>query len=91
MTTEITLFSQHTTLAIVAEAVSVETKILTAESEKALVVVEALVLREVLLVSIVLTVLIMLLKIKITASSKHDMQHFLTFQIMFRMSIYMPE
>jgi hypothetical protein len=74
----------------VAEAVSVETKILAAESEEALVVVEALVLGEVPVVGVVLAVPIMLPKVEIAASSKHDMRHFLAFQTTFEMSIYTP-
>jgi hypothetical protein len=86
MTTEITLFSRHTTLAVVGEAISLETKILAAESEEALAVVEALVLGEVPVVGVVLAVPIMLLKVEFTTSSS-DMRHFLAFPTTFEMSI----
>jgi hypothetical protein len=74
-TTEITIFSPHTTLAVVAE-------------EEALVpeVVEALAIGEAPAIGVVLTVP-MLPKVKIAASSKHDTPSFMAFLTTFGMSI----
>jgi hypothetical protein len=81
-----TIFSRHTTLAVVAEAINLETKILAAEPEEALVLEEGLVPEEALAIGVVLTVP-MLPKVKIAASSKHDTRHFLAFPTTFGMSI----
>ena len=81
---EIMISSSHTTLAIVAELANLEIKVPAAEPEKASLIPT---LREVSVVGVVLAVLTMLLKIKITTSSKHNTLSFLAFQLTFGMLI----